>query len=454
MSDLLALLSLGSAGIGAQNTGVAVATNNVANANTEGYSRQRISLDSLVGAPLVGGVRAGTPERFHDQLLGSRLRSSSGALAMSRAFHDAVLDVEQRLAAGGSAIHEQLGTVFGELGRAAATPVDAVQRTAVVAAVRELVAGIHRRSAELAAAREEVNQRIRERADEASELAAKLAETNLAIARSSDPTLRDERDRTATALAELVGGSTQIAGDGQLRFVLDGGGVLVDGDRASTLAATLDPTTGDARIDLVDGGLRRDVSTAIGSGKIAADLAVRDGTLTTARDELDQLAFDIATQFNNVHSANAGLDGVAGRPLFTPPAAVSGAARTIDLDPTIAGDPSKLALAQAGAGPGDNRGALALHGLADAKVTTAGTSLAQSAIDLVAKVGSEARRAGRTAERDQLVNQHLGGLRDALAGVDVQEELTSLARFEHASAAMTRFVSTIDGLLGDLIDRL
>ena len=52
------------------------------------------------------------------------------------------------------------------------------------------------------------------------------------------------------------------------------------------------------------------------------------------------------------------------------------------------------------------------------------------------------------------VAEHLAGLRDSLAGVDTQEELTNLARFEHASTAMAKFVSTIDGMLGSLIDRL
>lgn len=70
------------------------------------------------------------------------------------------------------------------------------------------------------------------------------------------------------------------------------------------------------------------------------------------------------------------------------------------------------------------------------------------------KIGSQAAEASASVTRDELVGEHLAGLRDSLAGVDIQEELTNLARFEHASSAMTRFVSTIDNLLGDLIDRL
>ena len=97
---------------------------------------------------------------------------------------------------------------------------------------------------------------------------------------------------------------------------------------------------------------------------------------------------------------------------------------------------------------------VAMTQLANATVATGGKTLGNAAIDLVGDVGRAASRAQADVKRDQIVSDHLAGLRDSLAGVDIQEEMTNLARFEHASAAMTRFVSTIDGLLGDLIDRL
>jgi flagellar hook-associated protein 1 FlgK len=155
-----------------------------------------------------------------------------------------------------------------------------------------------------------------------------------------------------------------------------------------------------------------------------------------------------------VHAANAGLDGVTGRPLFTPLAGVAGAAAALALDPAIEADPDKLALAAPGQGPGSNAGALALYQLANQPVATGGKTLGNAALDLVGAVANAAAGATADAKRDQLVSDHLAALRDSLAGVDIQEELTNLARFEHASSAMTRFVSTIDELLGDLIDRL
>lgn len=449
MSDLLSLLSLGSAGIAAQNTGVAVAQNNVANVNTAGYSRQRVDLESLLASPLVGGVRSGDPQRIGSDLLAGRARTAAGALAMAKAFAEALSDVEARVSSG-TTVDQQLGSLYSRLSQLSAAPADPASRDAVVTAARDLVAGIRRRSAELDAALVEANQRITDNAEQATALAKSLAETNTQLARGGDPTLADKRDQIATQLSQLVGGSARIDGDGQMRYVLDGGAVLVDGTHASALSAAPDPTTGDTHVSVGS----RDVTAQIGGGAIGADIAVRDHNLADARGQLDQLAFDITKQFNAVHTANAGLDGATGRTMFVPQAQTAGAARAFALDPALDADPSKLAAAAPGTGPGDNRGALAMFALATAKVATGGTTLTESAMSIISRVGNATAAANSDVSRDQLVSDHLASLRDSLSGVDLQEELSNLSRFEHASAAMTRFVSTIDDMLGSLIERL
>jgi flagellar hook-associated protein 1 FlgK len=452
MSDLLSLLSLGSAGIAAQNAGVAVATNNVANANTDGYSRQRIDLESLLAAPLVGGVRSGAADRAQDNLLSGQIRTSAGSLAMSQAFADALMDV-QSTATSGDGVADRLGALFAKLQTTSATPTDSASREAVVDSAKNLVDGIHRRAAELAAARDAANARIKDDVTQASDLAKHLADTNLAIAKTNDPALRDERDRTATKLAQLVGGSARIDGDGQMRFVLDGGAVLVDGQHAAQLQTTADPTTHDQHVVVSDGAAKRDVTTTLSGGKLAGEVQLRDKTLAQASGQLDQLAFDVASKFNGVHAANASLDGTTGHAMFTQPGTVAGAAQAIDIDPALAADSRLLATAAPGSGPGDNRGALALAGLATTTMGN-GKTLGDSALGMIADIGSQASNASADVTRNQLVGDHLASLRDSLAGVDTQEELSNLARFEHASSAMTRFVSTIDTMLGDLIDKL
>ncbi len=455
MSDLLSLLSLGSNAIAAQNTGVSVATNNVANVNTEGYSRQRVDLEALEAAPLVGGVRGNSPDRLQDNILSGRIRTAGGALAMSEAFSAAITDIQSSLSGSGATLDEELGALFSRASQVAAAPTDPASRDAVVAAARALVSGIRRHAAELESARKETDLRIRDGATRATALAKQLAAANKAIGKSNDPVQRDQRDLIAKQLTETVGGRALIDGNGQMRFVLDSGAVLVDGNRPAALEATTDPTTGLAKLEVTDGGSRRDVTSTISGGSLGGELRVRDGTLARARTQLDQFAYDVTTSMNAVHSANAGLDGVSGRPMFTPLAQAAGAATAIAVDPALDADSRLLATAAPGTGPGNNAGALGLFALGSQNVASAGTmTLSDAAIDLVSKVALEGADAKGDVARDKLVTDHLDGLRDSLAGVDTQEELTNLARFEHASAAMVKFVSTIDDMLGSLIDRL
>lgn len=443
MSDLLSLLNMGSAGIAAQNSGVGVASKNVANVNTQGYSRQRVDLEAMVG--YVGGVRAGSAERINSSLLGMRMRTAAGSLAMSTTLADNLGDLEARLVGSGPSIDERIGDFMSRLQQVSAAPTDGTMRDAVIQSIDEMIDSMRQRSDELDAAISESNQRIRDNAKAARDLSLQLAMANKNVAKTNDPVLRDERDRLASKLSELVGGTARTDADGQMRFVLDGGAVLVDGTQAATLETKPDPTTGNETVLIGTATTKRDVTTAVG-GKIGADTRFRDGTLATAQTELDQLAYGMATSMNAVHAGNVALDGSTGRNLFVVPAAVKGAAKTLVIDPAIAADSDLLATRGPGGGVGDNAGVIAL--------ISAVKPHADMAIDLISKIATQGASARGEVHRDTLVNEHLFGLHDSISGVDIQEELANLSKFQHASAAMTSFVSTIDEMLGDLIQRL
>jgi flagellar hook-associated protein 1 FlgK len=453
MSNLMGLLSLGSGGIAAQNSGIAVASNNVANANTEGYSRQRVDLEALMGTPLVGGVRANGADRLSDALLGGRIRVANGALQMSTSQSASLDDLQSRLT-DGTSLSDQLAQMYASFSQASSSPTDPISRADVIQNVQDMTANIRRKAAELSQMYDEFNSSIRDKVSQASDLAQKLAQTNLQIQKTNDPVAKDQRDKLAKELSGLTGGAAHFAADGSMRFVLDGGAVLVDGNHAATLATSSDPSTGDTTIQVVDGNAKRDVTKEIHGGSIGADLSVRDGTLKTAKKDLDQFAFDLAGQANAVHQASAGLDGSTGNNLFQDPGSVDGAASRIAINSDIVDDPNKLALGDVGGGAGSNGGALKMYQLSTAKVATGGTTLGESALGIVGKVGRAAATAKSDLDRDTIVSDHLSSLQDSLAGVDIQEEMTNLTKFEHASSAMTKFTSTIDSLLSDMIDKL
>jgi len=445
MSDLLSLLSLGSSGIAAHNSGIGAAANNVANANTAGYSRQRVDLRAMLGAPQYGGVRSNGAERYESSLLASRMRVAAGSLGMARTFSTAVADFETVFTADNT-IDERLATFYASTAKAAASPTDPDARADVIANASALAGGIRDRAAQTTTARTEADLRIRDNATRATALAKQLAAANSTVAKTSDPVARDHRDQLAGQLAELVGGTARVDADGQMRFVLDGGAVLVDGTRAAALEATTVSPSSLAKLEVVDGGNRRDVTDAIGLGAIGGDLQLRDRTLARVATQLDQLAFDVATRVNGIHTANAALDGSTGHAMFSPITAVAGAATSIQIDPGL--DASTLALAAPGAGPGDNAGARALFELS----TT--STLGDDALAIVAELARDGANAKGDVARDEIIATHLDDLRDSLAGVDVQEELANLARFENTSAALTKFVTTIDDMLSTLINQL
>ncbi len=451
MSDLLSLLSLGSTAIAANNAGIAVATNNVANVNTDGYSRERVELSSLLPSPGVdgvGGVQAGATTRSADAMLATRIRAAAGNASGSQVQADGLSDLETTLAAAPTS--DKLATLFASLDQLASAPGDKTPRDSVISALGGVIDSLHGAASAVATAKGDADQQVGTLSTQASSLAAQLAAAN-AAAQSGDPTALDNRDKLATQLAGLVGGSARVDPDGQIRFVLDGGAVLVDGTHAATMTTQKDPTTGLSNVLVSDGGgsAPRDVTAQLSGGQLGGAPALR-GQITAVGAGYDQLATDLASSMNAVSTANAAPDGTTGHALFAP----TTSAATLALDPNLTS--ATLASAAPGAGPGDNTGALALFDVGNAKAATGGTrTLTDASLDVLAGLGQQSADAKTAAATDQTVSDHLSDLRDSLAGVDVNEEQTNLSRYESSVSALVKFVSTInDTMTSDLIENI
>jgi flagellar hook-associated protein 1 FlgK len=452
MSNLLSLMNTGAAAITTQNAGIAVAADNVANVNTEGRTRQRVDMEQVSGLGMFGGsVRAVGPQRYADDLLAGSIRSTAGSLSMSRAFA-AALDVPLSELSSGKTIDQALSDLYAQFQQLSASPTDTVSREATIAAARALAEGIQRRAEAVDAAFAAAQERIEANTSDVTSLAKQIAAANAAVAKSGDPIAADKRDLAARKLAELVGGQARIDPDGQMRFTLDNGAVLVDGQRAAKMTTT--PTAAGSRIEIVDGANRRDVTASLTGGKLGGEVAARDQALAGARDQLDQLAFDVATNVNGIHRAHAALDGTTGRDLFVQPGAVAGAAKALAINTAIEDDPALLAVGTVGAGPGDNAGAIAMVGLSAQGVAAGGRTLGDAALDVIGKLATASSEATTDADTSEVLASHLDGLRDSISGVDSDEELASLSQFENVSRALMRFVSTCDSLLGTLIESL
>jgi flagellar hook-associated protein 1 FlgK len=198
------------------------------------------------------------------------------------------------------------------------------------------------------------------------------------------------------------------------------------------------------------------VTRVLTGGELAGIRDARDVDAVAVLDRLDQLAFDVASAVNAQHSAGFGLDGVAGRNLFSVSATVSGAARSLALDPTMVDNPNAVAAAAAAADlPGGSDNALALSGLSTQKLATGGTRTASEGYsDLVGDLGMRKQNAAMDAQTKTAIQSQVLAMREETSGVSLDEEMVQLTKFQRAYEAAARVLTTADELMAELIARL
>lgn len=302
---------------------------NIANANTPGYSRQRVQLGSSlpvqVGGLLIGGgVDAGKIQRSVDELLGRRIFSQNSTLGALSTQRSGLASVEALFAEPGeNGLGELLDGFFASASQLSTAPSDPILRSSVVQSTRNLAARFRDLSGALAATSGDALADITARVSEVNELAGEVVELNLRIGETESGgtpanDLRDRRDVALGRLSELVDASVVDGPNGSVR-VLVAGNTLVGTARANKMSLASDPGGKPA--------LRMAGSTGlvpVKSGEIGGLLQLGGELAPAYRERLDQLAHDLILQANRVHST-----GIPGGGSFH---TLTGASRLEDFD--------------------------------------------------------------------------------------------------------------------------
>ena len=453
MTSLIGLLGLGGRAYSAYSAGVATIGNNVSNASTEGYSRQRVDLSADT---VLGGVRADGSFRTEDLLLAMQERDNAGSFGFTSASTNALMGLDGALTMVPSALPETISGFFDGLNALEASPSDANRLEDVVQRARVMSESFADAATAIEGAGEGAQFRARTMAGEVNELARTIASANETLALRDDPTLADQRDLAAARLAEMVGGRARIDPDGNMRFVANGGAVLVDGDRIHEMSITTDPADPtDITVTVGTGAGARDVTQELGAGQLGGEIEFITGTVADTLAQLDQLAFDVASAVNAVHAGSQAADGTTGLDLFTIPVGPAGAASAITVNQVIADDPSLLATATLGQPAGDIGGITAMLALRDAPTAAGGTRTAtDEAISLLAGVGRLASDSQAAQDLHSARGEMLAARRDSLSGVSIEEEMLRLSEFQRAAEAASTYVSTVDEMLANLLATL
>lgn len=306
----------------AQRRGLELAGHNVANANTEGYSRQRVDMVN-VGGPLTpafwsrwegdgGGVQVSQVVRYRDQFLDVRAALEQGAeahLGQARV----VLDRLEQLFAepGDLGLSGQFGEFWAGWDDVANNPAGTAGRTQLLERAGTLVTGFNEAAAAISQMRVDTTTELSTVVDEINTTASTVAQLNeaiktAAIAGLATNDLQDQRDLLVGKLSELVGATIRPGEFGQVSLFI-GGSQLVSQERTEQLL--LDTTGPTAVIRWQKDNFPASVTSGTAGGKLEAINTTLPGYL----GDLDAIAVKLRDDVNALQSAMTGTIPAAER---------------------------------------------------------------------------------------------------------------------------------------------
>lgn len=444
-------------GIRAAQAGIDVTSHNIANANTTGYTRQRVlqqarpPWDSPNG-PMGTGTDVTAVQRLRDSFLDARVRTTSADAAFDRTLSGLLGRVEQITGEPDAGIAVELDEVWASFEDLANEPDSPAARRQVVSALGTLSARFN----SVAGGWDTLASDTRDSRDahvaEVNELLTSVADIDRRLMNAGDratpPDLLDDRDRMLDRIAEVTGASVTPRADGTVTVQLNGQ-TLLDGATANRLQVT---STDDLQVvDVASGS----TTTVTARGDLGAFTSFLQTELPAQRSALDTVARSLADALNAQHAA--GLvhpSGAAGAPLMSYDAANPlGIAATLRVAIT---DPDQLATAGGVNGGGttdpfDGRNAQAL---ADLRTADTGTGSLQSQYrGLVVDLGARVAGATRSARSREELHHAADQARVSVTSVSLDEEMVNLVNYQRALEAASRVMTTVDQALDVLVNR-
>lgn len=321
------LFNVGTSALLAFKQAISTTGNNIANASTEGYSRQISTLESRVGQLsgenyFGGGVTLQSVERAYDQFLGASLRTQTSAEASSDSFYQIAVRVDGMLADSGQGIDEAMNSFFNAWQSLGNNPSGRAERTTLLADAETMVNRFSSLSEGLSDITNEVDLRIESGIEEVNRLAESIAQLNSKIISASSSgvggpnILLDQRDLAISNLAQLVGVSVTEQGDGSVNVSVGKGQALVVGQEFNQLETRRD----EFRPDLVEigyAGSSGAISSLLDGGQLGGLLDVREQLIEPARQQLGLLAAGLSTLVNDQQGQGLDLNGQLGGDFFS-----------------------------------------------------------------------------------------------------------------------------------------
>jgi flagellar hook-associated protein 1 len=470
MLGLFGALNMASGAMDAQQEGIEVSGENMANVNNPAYAREQLQLQSSI--PLqtsIGsegtGVDAQAITEVRDALLDQQIvseNSTTGSLtsqqtalqyvqdALGEALQSSSSDSSGDNSVGSTGgLADDLSGLFNAFQTLSTDPSSLTDRQAVISAAQQLSSDFNQVDGQLTSLNGQLNQSVQTGVTSANQLLSQIAGLNhqIVVAQAGNTgtanTLIDQRQQDLESLANLVNVQTTSNSDGSINLSVDGN-TLISGSNLEDTLQTYN--AGGGQLLVATAGASGTPLTLTG-GSIEGTITARDGALATLQTGVNNLASQLITQVNTVYSAGYDLNGNTGANFF------SGTnASNIAVNATLAGNPETLQAAGTAGATGDNTVALAVAQLAN--TAQAGLSNQTFSGDYnyqITNLGSALSSANNELSDQQTVQSMLTQQRDSESGVDMDQEMTNVVSYEKAYQGAAELVTTLDQMLTTVV---
>ena len=325
------LFNIAQGGLSAAQSALNVVGNNLSNAMTTGYSRQEIILGEAGGRTtrygFFGyGVQTDDVKRCYDSFLNNQVRGSTSQFQALDGRYQQLSQIDDMLGDNTNNLSVSLGNIFGAMEKVSHDPVSTAARQEVLSQFKAIANQYQSNSSTLNGLEKSTNKKISQAVDDINACAKQLASLNSEIAKVNAASgnlpadLLDQRDQVLSQLSGLTGiRVNENSTTGRVDVTLANGLSLVNGDSVCELkaqSASDNPNkTVVSYIDAAGNSMLLDEDKMSG-GSLGGLFKFRNTDLTDARNQLNQLALQMANQFNEVNKGGYDANGDAGVDIF------------------------------------------------------------------------------------------------------------------------------------------
>jgi flagellar hook-associated protein 1 FlgK len=459
MGTITSIIDIARQALTANQEALNVTSNNVANQNTAGYTRQVVSFQTVDAVTLSGGTygsgvtASATSQR--DRVLEQQVQQQTQIQAQSGALESALQQIQNIFGLSSttsSASSTVLGTAidsfFSSLSSLASNPSDTATRQSVLTAANTLAAAFNSASNQLSRVSTTLNQQVAGDVSQVNSLTKTIASLNTQITALSPNAdagpLEDQRQQAIAQLSKLVGLDQISTENNGITLTTSGGAVLVSGNQSFALSTT--QVGGTTHILAGAGG--QDITSNLSGGDLGGVLQARDQQLPSYQSALDNLAFAVGTQVNQQNALGVDGNGNPGAALFSLPAAPTGAAALIQV---ATANPSAVAAAGTGEGSAGNTNASALANLSSANIVNGQTASGFFA-SFLGQIGSDTAAATTNNSAQQATLTQLTTQRDSLSGVSLDQEAANLTQYQRAYQAASQVFNIANSIMASAIN--